>query len=145
MISRRATLFLELILFLKTAISVQIKSKPNPNQIHSFFALLSSSVSRTYLSCVVATIFSSLAFLSSSVSMAKLSCLLATTSSSLSFLSNSFSSPRFNILRVARRCFSWSSVSDDLFFSFCTFFGSPACSIFFASYPQPFSPLFFSL
>ena len=31
------------------------------------------------------------------------------------------SSPRFNLLRVARRCFSWSSVSDYLFFSSCTF------------------------
>ena len=80
--------------------------------------------------------FSSLAFLSSSVSMAdlshfvaasfyvstaNLSCLLATTFSSLSFLSNSISSPRFNLLRVARCCFSWSSVSDDLFFSSCSF------------------------
>ena len=111
----------------------------------SFFALLSSSVSRANLSYVVATIFSSLAFLSSSVSMANLSrlvaasfsslallcssvstanlsCLLATTFSSLTFLSNSFSSPRFNLLRVARLCFSWSSVSDDLFFSSCSFF-----------------------
>ena len=44
-----------------------------------FFALLSSSVSRANLSCVVATIFSSLAFLSTSVSMVNLSCLLATT------------------------------------------------------------------
>ena len=34
---------------------------------------------------------------------------------------NNFSSPRFNLLRVARRCFSWSSVSDDLFFSSCSF------------------------
>ena len=45
----------------------------------SFFALLLSSGSRANLSCVVATIFSSLAFLSTSVSMAYLSCLLATT------------------------------------------------------------------
>ena len=37
------------------------------------------------------------------------------------FLSNSFSSPHFKLLRVARRCFSWSSVSDDLFFSSCNF------------------------
>ena len=110
-----------------------------------FFALLSSSVSRVNPSCVVATIFSNLAFLSTSVSMANLSCLLATTFSSLRFLSNSFSSPGFNLLRVARRCFSWSFVCDDLFFSSCSFFGSPSCSIFFASYPQPFSPLFFSL
>ena len=28
---------------------------------------------------------------------------------------------RFNLLRVARRCFSWSSVSDDYFFSSCNF------------------------
>ena len=70
---------------------------------------------------MVATIFSSFALLSSSISTANLSCLLATTFSSLSFLSNSFSSPRFNLLRVARHCFSWSSVSDDLFFSSCSF------------------------
>ena len=70
-------------------------------QIHSFFPLLSSSVSRANLSCVVATIFSSFAFLSMSVSMANLSCLLATTFSSLRFLSNSFSSPSFNLLKVA--------------------------------------------
>ena len=142
--------------------------KSNLNQIHSFFALLYSSVTRANLSCVVTTIFSSLAFLSSSVSMANLSrlvtasfssfahlsssvntanlsCLLVTTFSSLRFLSNSFSSPRFNLLRVARRCFSWSSVSDTLFFSSYSFFCSPTCSIFFASYPQPFFPLFFSL
>ena len=123
----------------ETPISIQIKSKSNPNQIHFFFALLSSSVSWANVSCVVATIFSSRAFLSSSVSMANpsrlvaasfsslpllsssvsmadLSCLVATIFSSLSFLSNSFSSPRFNLLRVASRCFSWSSVSDDLFF-----------------------------
>ena len=139
------------------------------SNLHSFFfALLSSSVSRANLSSVVDTTFSSLAFRSSSVSMASLSrlvatsfssfallsssvstanlsCLLATTYSSLRFLSNSFSSPRFNLLRVARRCFSWSSVRDDLFFSSCSFFGSPSCSIFFVSYPLPFSPLYFSL
>ena len=83
----------------------------------SSLALLSSSVSRANLSRLVAASLSSLALLFSSVSMANLSCLLETTFSSLSFLSNSFSSPRFNLLRVARRCFSWSSVSDDLFFS----------------------------
>ena len=109
-----------------------------------FFSLLSSSVSKANLNCVVATIFSSLAFLSSSISMtnlsrlvaasfsslvlhscsvstANLSCFLATTCSSLSFLSNSFSSPRFILWRVARHCFSWSSVSDDLFFASCSF------------------------
>ena len=82
-------------------------------------------------------IISSLALLSSS-STANLRCLLATTFSSLSFLSNSFSSPRFNLLRVARRCFSWSSVSDDLFFSSCSFlfillalyFSRPVLSLF---------------
>ena len=41
-----------------------------------FFALLSFSVSRANMICVVATIFSSLAFLSSSVSMANLSRLV---------------------------------------------------------------------
>ena len=136
-------------------------SNLNPNQIqiqsNPFFALLSFSASRANLSCVVATIFTSFAFLSSSVSMtnlsrlvaasfsnlallsssvstANLSCLLATTFSSHSFLSNSFSSPLFNLLRVAKRCFSWSSVSDDLFTFLLYFFGSPSCSICFASY-----------
>ena len=36
------------------------------------------------------------------------------------YISYNFSSPHFNLLRVARRCFSWSSVSDDLFFSSCS-------------------------
>ena len=44
-----------------------------------FFSLLSFSVSRANLSCVVATIFSSLAFLSTSIFMANLSGLLAAT------------------------------------------------------------------
>ena len=92
--------------------------------IFSSLAFLSSSVSMTNLSRLAAS-FSSFALLSSSVSSANLSFLLATTFSSLRFLSNSLSSPRFNLLRVARRCFSW--------FSF--FF-------FFSSYPQPFFPLF---
>ena len=76
---------------------------------------------RVKMGCAVATILSSLVFLSSSVFMANLSrlvaasfpnlsCLLATTFSSLRFLSNSLLSPRFNLLRVARICFSWSSV-----------------------------------
>ena len=86
---------------------------------------LSLSVSITNLSRLVAASFSSLALLSSSVSTANLSCLLATTLFSLRFLSNSLSSPRFNLLRVARHCFSWFSV--------------------FSSYPQPFFHLFFCL
>ena len=76
---------------------------------------------RANTGCAVATIFSNLAFLSSSVSMVNLSCLvaasftnlsclLATTLSSLRFVSNSLSSPRFNLLRVSRSCFSWFSV-----------------------------------
>ena len=130
--------------------------KLNPNQIQiksiSLFALLSSSVSRANVSCVVATIFSSLAFLSSSIPMANLSCLvaasfsslallsssistanlsclLATTFSSISFLSKSFLSPRFN-LRVARRCFSWSTVSDDLYFPLIVFWSSSMLYLF---------------
>ena len=99
------------------------------NELCGSYHLLSSSISMANLSSLVAASFSNLALLSSSISTANLSCLLATTFSSLSFLSNSFSSPHFNLLRVARCCFSWSSVSDDLFFSF----GSPSCSIFFAS------------
>ena len=156
-ITGRANSFFEINMFLKS----------NLNQIHSFFLLFFLPVSRANLSSVVDTIFSSLAFLSSSVSMAnlsrlvatsfssfallsssvsttKLSCLLATTYTSLRLLSNSFSSHRFNLLRVTWRCFSWSSVCDDFFFSSCIFFCS-ICSIFFASYPQPFSPLFSSL
>ena len=140
---------------------LQSQSKLNPNLIQSIFALLFSSVSKANLSCVVATIFSSLAFISSSISMvnssrlvvtifsslaflyssicmAKLSRLVAASFSSLAllssslhgqpevfvsdhllqfiFLSNSFSSSRFNLLRVTRSCFSWSSVSRGLLF-----------------------------
>ena len=119
-------------LFFKT----QSQSKLNPNQIHFFFCflclqgqpelcgsyhLLQSCFSFFVVSManrLVVASFSSLALLSSSVSTANLSCLLATTFSSLSFLSYS---PYFNLLRVARHCFSWSSVSDDLFFSSCNF------------------------
>ena len=101
--------------FFETPISIQI--------FPLFFLPLSN------LSCVS---YPSIASLSSSISTVNLSCLLATIFSSLRLLSNSFSSPRFNLLRVGRRCFSWSSVSDDLFFSSCTFFGSPSCSIFFS-------------
>ena len=72
-----------------------------------------SSVSMANLNRLVATSFALL--------LSPLGCLLATTFSSLSFLSNSFSSPHFNLLGVARRCFSWSSVSDNLFFSSCNF------------------------
>ena len=85
--------------------------------IFSSLAFLSSSVYMAKLSRLVAASFSSHAHLSSSISTANLRRLLVTTFSSLSFLSNSFSSPHFNFLRVTRRCFSWSSVSDDLFFS----------------------------
>ena len=80
--------------------------------IFSSLAFLSSSISLANLSRLVAASFSSLC-LSSSVSTANLSCLLATTFSSR-FLSISLSSPRFNLLRVARCCFSWSSVSQSL-------------------------------
>ena len=112
--------------------------------IFSSLAFLFSSVSLANMSRVVAVSFSGLVLLSSSVSTANLSCMLATTFSSLSFLSNSFCWHCFNLWRVSSRYFSWSSVSDDFLFSSCSF-GSPSCSIFFASYPQPFFPLFFSL
>ena len=115
--------------------------------IFSCLAFLSSSISMANLSRLVASSFSSFALLSSSVSTANQSSLLATTFSGLRCLFNSLLSPRFNLLRVARHCFSWSSVSDDLFFTFSVFwgfFGSPSCSIFFASYRQPFFTLFFS-
>ena len=78
--------------------------------IFSSLAFLSLSISMANLSRLVAASFSSLALLSSSVSTANLRCLLATTFSSLRFLSNSLSSPRFNLLREARRCFLWFSV-----------------------------------
>ena len=82
----------------------------------SSLAFLSLSVSMAKLSRLVAESFSNFALLSSSVSTANLRCLLETTFSSLSFLSNSFSSPHFDLLRVVKRCFSWSSVSDDFSF-----------------------------
>ena len=66
--------------------------------IFSSLAFRSSSVSMANMSPLVAASFSSRALLSSSISTANLSCLLAT---SLIFLSDSFSSPRFNLLRVA--------------------------------------------
>ena len=78
--------------------------------IFSSLAFLSLSVTMANLSRLVAASFSSLALLSFSVSTTNLSCLLATTFSSFRFLSNSLSSPCFNLLRVARRCFSWFSV-----------------------------------
>ena len=84
--------------FLKTPISIQIKSKSNPNPIHYIFctsfilcfqgqpelcgsyhlhqSCFAFSVSMTNLSRLVAVSFSCLALLSSSVSMANLSCLL---------------------------------------------------------------------
>ena len=89
--------------------------------IFSSLAFLSSSIYMAKVSRLVAASFSSLALLSSSISTANLRCLLVTTFSSLSSLSNSFSSPRFNLLRVARRCFLWSSLSDGHFFSSCNF------------------------
>ena len=86
--------------------------------IFTSLAFLSSSVSMTNLSRLVAASLSSLA-LSSSVFMANLSCLLVTTFSSLKLLSNSLSSPRFHLLRVGRRCYS-----------------VVFCFLIFASYPQ---------
>ena len=92
--------------------------------IFTSLAFLSSSVSMTNLSRLVAASFSSLA-LSSSVSMANQSCLLVTTFSSLKLLSNSLSSPRFHLLRVGRRCYL-------VVFCFLTF----------TSYPQHTEALF---
>ena len=62
-------------------------------------------------SCQLFSKASSLVLLSSSVSTANLSCLLATTFSSLRS-----TSPHFNLLRVARRSFLYSSAYGDLFF-----------------------------
>ena len=131
----------------------------------SSLALLSSSVSRTYLSCVVATIFSSLACVSSSVSMANLSrlvaasfsslpllsssvslanlcCLVATIFASLNFLSNSFSS--ITSLQYFESGQALFLVMVCVWRPFLSL-SSPSRSIFFASYPQPFFLLFFSL
>ena len=76
-------------------------------------ASLSSSVYMAKLSRLVAVSFSSLALLSSSVSTANLRCLLVTTFPVFVF---SLTTLRFNLLKVARHCFSWSSVSDDHLF-----------------------------
>ena len=78
--------------------------------IFSSLAFLSLSIFMANLSRLVAASFSSLALLSFSVSTINLGCLLTTTFSSLRFLSNSLSSPRFNVLRVARRSFLWFSI-----------------------------------
>ena len=80
----------------------------------SFFVSLHGQL-EPFGSCII------LQSCSFSVSTANLSCMLANTFSSLSFLSNSFSSPRFNLLRVARCWFLWSSFFDDFLFSSCTF------------------------
>ena len=108
-----------------------------------FFSLafLSSFVYMAKLSRLVAASLSSLALLSSSVSTANLSCLLVTISPVFVFSPTTL---RFNLLRVARHCFSWSSVSDDHFFSSCNFWLS-LLTYLFRSYPQHFFPLFFSL
>ena len=37
------------------------------------------------------------------------------------YISYNFSSPRFNLVAVVRCCFLWSSVSNDFFFSSCSF------------------------
>ena len=73
----------------------------------------------------IAASCSSLVLLSPSVSTANLSCLPATTFSSLRLLFNSLSSPRFNLLRVARRCFLWFSI---FLFSCLIFSHSLICS-----------------
>ena len=127
--------------------------------IFSSLALLSSSVSKANLSicsyhllqsCLSffvrlhgqtepfgrAASFSSLALLSS-VCMANLKCLLVTTSPVFVFSPTTL---HFNLLRVARHCFSWSSVSDDHFFSSCNFWLS-LLTYLIRSYPQPFFPL----
>ena len=99
---------------------VLLHGQPEPFGNHllqscfSFFIHLHGQT-EPFGSCIILQSFSS-----SSVSTTN----LATTFSSLIFLSSSFSSPCFNLLREAKRCFSWSSVSDDLFFSSCSFWFS---------------------
>ena len=92
-ITGRVSSFLE---FLKP----QSQSNLNPNQTQSIFALLSSSVSKANLSCVVATIFSSLVFPSSSIYITKLSRFVATSFSSLSLLYSSVSTANLRYLLV---------------------------------------------
>ena len=129
---------------------VRLHGQPEPfgsyHLLHSSFSFFIRlhGQPEPFGSCIILQPCSSF-FFCLQANLSCLSCLLATTFSSLRFLSNSLSSPRFYLLRAARRCFSWSSVSDDLFFPFCVFCCSPSCSIFFASCPQPFFPLFFSL
>ena len=141
----------------------------------NFFALLSSSISRAILSCVFATIFSSLAVLSTSVSMANLSCLLATTFSRYRDVVHRYRDMvhryRDMVHRYRHVVHRYWDISLQLIFitslqsfesgmalilivfcylllttfssSSCSFFCS-FCSIFFASYPKPFSPLFYN-
>ena len=111
-----ATIFTSLA-FLSSSVSMTNLSRLVAASFSSL-AFLSSSVSMTNLSRLVAASFSSLALLSS-VSIANQSCLLVTTFSSHKLLSNLLSSPRYHLLRVGRRCYS-------VVFSFLTF----------ASYPQ---------
>ena len=46
------------------------------------------------------------------------------------YISYNLSSPHFNLLRVTSRCFSWSSVSDNLFFSSSSFLALLSLSFF---------------
>ena len=108
--------------------------------------------------------FSSLAFLSSSVCIANPSSLVSPSFSSFAVLSSSlhgqpelFASdilPQSKVslqlifitslqsLRVARRCFTWSSVSDDLFTSSCSFWFSFLLYLI-RVFSSAFSPLLF--
>ena len=119
-----ATIFSSLA-FLFSSISMANFSYHLLQSCFSFFAKLSR---------LVAASFSSLALLSSSVFTANLRCLLLTTSPVFVFSPTTL---RFNLLRVARHCFSWSSVSNDHFFSSCNFLLS-LLTYLFRSYPQPF-------
>ena len=83
------------------------------NSLSIFLSVLDAYVVRTSSfndNHRMAASFSSLVLLSSSVSMANLSFLPATTFSSLRILFNSLLSSHFNLLGVARCCFSWFSI-----------------------------------
>ena len=160
-ITGRASSFLEFFLFLKTPISIQIKSKSNPILFFcsSFFLCLqgepeqcgSYHLLQSYFSFFVRLhgqpeLFGSYHLLQSCFSFfVRLhgqpepfgSCIILQSCSFFFFRLHgqpelfasdhlfqsyfSLSSPLFNLLRVDRSCFSWSSVSDDLFYSSCSF------------------------
>ena len=93
---------------------------------------LTTPLIRANMSCVAATIFSSLAFLSSSISMANLSRSVAASFSGLALLSSSISTANRSCLLVT----TFSSLLSTPRFNLVVF-----CFLIFASYSLPFFPL----